>query len=157
MNVFLWNARARNTHVEATLNLSCPAQAFADRAKVAAVGAGPTALEDLDVFVAAHQNNPTSTNIGVYAVRGTRAAAAFFADCVAEADAKPKAHDQLLFHNLLGYHRMALHGSPVPKQANWKDRPGTPKPAEPITSGFIAPHVGVSSILRARGAHETAR
>ena len=65
-------------------------------------------------------------------LKTTRAAAAFFADCVAEADAKPKAHDQLLFHNLLGYHRMALHGSPVPKQANWKDRPGTPKPDDSL-------------------------
>ena len=28
MNVFLWNARARNGHVEATLNHPFPAQAF---------------------------------------------------------------------------------------------------------------------------------
>ena len=48
MNVFLWNARARNGHVEATLNLPFPAQAPflpASDLDAALGGEAPTAFD----------------------------------------------------------------------------------------------------------------
>ena len=70
-------------------------------------------LEDLDLYVAAHQNNPTSTNIGVYAARATDASREFFSGLLEEMRLKPGKHDQLLFHNLLTWHRMKP-SQPVP-------------------------------------------
>ena len=52
MNVFLWNARARNGHVEATLNHPFPAQALvldpATRAPVPVDTVAPTTANCLD-------------------------------------------------------------------------------------------------------------
>jgi hypothetical protein len=50
----LWNARARNTHVEATLNLSCPAQV--DARKKALLAAVPAMASD-DLYRASVQRN----------------------------------------------------------------------------------------------------
>ena len=55
MNVFLWNARARNVHVEATLNHPFPAQVVVDLGS----GAG------VDCFAAAKRVGPTGRVIGV--------------------------------------------------------------------------------------------
>ena len=77
-------------------------------------------LEDLDLYVAAHQNNPTSTNIGVYAARATDASREFFSGLLEEMRLKPNKHDQLLFHNLLTWHRMKPT-QPVAKE--WRDAP----------------------------------
>ncbi|KAJ8605136.1 hypothetical protein CTAYLR_000467 [Chrysophaeum taylorii] len=96
-----------------------------------------------DILVAAHQNNPSSTNIGVYAVRASNATRGFFRDCLEEADAKPRAHDQLIFHNMLSWHRQTKYGLRPP--AAWKDKPSTPPPTEPAVADHVPPHVGVCS------------
>ena len=99
-------------------------------------------LEDLDLYVAAHQNNPTSTNIGVYAARATDASREFFAGLLEEMRLKPNKHDQLLFHNLLTWHRMKPT-QPVAKE--WRDAPKIPKPQNPAAWAFIDNHMGVAS------------
>ncbi|CAH0371434.1 unnamed protein product [Pelagomonas calceolata] len=99
-------------------------------------------LEDLDLYVAAHQNNPTSTNIGVYAARATDASREFFSGLLEEMRLKPHKHDQLLFHNLLTWHRMKPT-QPVAKE--WRDAPKIPKPQNPAAWAFIDNHMGVAS------------
>ena len=99
-------------------------------------------LEELDLYVAAHQNNPTSTNIGVYAARATDASREFFSGLLEEMRLKPHKHDQLLFHNLLTWHRMKPT-QPVAKE--WRDAPKIPKPQNPAAWAFIDNHQGVAS------------
>ena len=99
-------------------------------------------LEDLDLYVAAHQNNPTSTNIGVYAARATDASREFFSGLLEEMRLKPGKHDQLLFHNLLTWHRMKPSQS-VP--GDWGDAPKVPRPTNPAAWAFIDNHQGVAS------------
>lgn len=97
-----------------------------------------------DVVVAAHQNNPTSANIGVYGVRGNNRTAEFFRTCIEESERDPDKHDQKIFHNVMTYHRLEYRGiqrDPTP----WRDKPKSPRPASPISSAFIPPHVGVCS------------
>mmetsp|Transcript_34201 Transcript_34201/g.109827 ORF Transcript_34201/g.109827 Transcript_34201/m.109827 type:complete len:890 (+) Transcript_34201:619-3288(+) len=120
---------------------------------VQAATALPTARELLrgespptDIAVAAHQNNPTATNIGVYAVEANVRTRLFFKNLVDEAAHVPDKHDQLVFHNVLSWHRLARAGKEPPKRDNWKDMPSVPLPETPVTFAFIPPHVGVCSI-----------
>lgn len=99
--------------------------------------------EKFDMVVAAHQNNPTATNIGVYAVRASNKTATFFADCIADSRNKTNAHDQLIFHNMLTYHRLERLMMVNPKP--WKDKPTTPRPLSPVLAEFLRPHIGVCS------------
>ena len=100
----------------------------------------------VDLAVAGHQNNPAATNIGVYAVRANDRTRVFFQNCVDEAEAQPEKHDQLVFHNMLSWHRMACAQKKPPGVDKWKDQPGVPIPETPITSLHIPPHIGVCSI-----------
>ena len=99
-------------------------------------------LEEVDLYVAAHQNNPTYTNIGVYAARATDASREFFSGLLEEMRLKPGKHDQLLFHNLLTWHRMKP-SQPVP--GDWGDAPKVPRPTNPAAWAFIDNHQGVAS------------
>ena len=99
-------------------------------------------LEEVDLYVAAHQNNPTYTNIGVYAARATDASREFFSGLLEEMRLKPGKHDQLLFHNLLTWHRMKP-SQPVP--GDWGDAPKIPRPTNPAAWAFIDNHQGVAS------------
>ena len=102
--------------------------------------------EKIDIFVASHQNNPTATNIGVYAVRANERTKLFFKNCLEEATLKPQKHDQLIFHNMISFHRLSISGKAAPGSDKWKDQPSVPYPKTPANFKFISPHVGVCSI-----------
>lgn len=101
-----------------------------------------THVDRLDLYVGAHQNNPTSANIGVYAARASEATREFFSGLLEEMRLKPKAHDQLLFHNLLTWHRMRPN---QPVSNDWGDAPKIPRPQHPAAWAFMDNHAGVAS------------
>mmetsp|Transcript_8447 Transcript_8447/g.12901 ORF Transcript_8447/g.12901 Transcript_8447/m.12901 type:complete len:728 (+) Transcript_8447:76-2259(+) len=102
--------------------------------------------ESIDMLFAAHQNNPTATNIGFYLVAASKRTQEFFSHCIEESQKhRPRAHDQNIVHNMLSYHRAYRRKSRIPSEKQWKDKPRTPKPENPIEFAFIPPHIGVSS------------
>ncbi|KAJ1449383.1 hypothetical protein M885DRAFT_597661 [Pelagophyceae sp. CCMP2097] len=98
----------------------------------------------LQLVVAAAQNNPIASNIGVFAVVASDATREFFADWLEEARTRAGEHDQKLFHNLLSLARFTADGAP---DKAWKGRPLVPPPTLPLFHAFIPVHVGACSIL----------
>ncbi|KAJ1462057.1 hypothetical protein M885DRAFT_506131 [Pelagophyceae sp. CCMP2097] len=99
----------------------------------------------MQLICAASADNPTASNIGVFAAVASNATREFFAAWLQEAKTRPEAHDQLLFHNLIYYARMTARGHAAP--SDWNGKPRMSPPSQPVFAAFIPVHVGACSIL----------
>ena len=99
-------------------------------------------LEDLDCTWRRTRTTRPPRILGCTRARATDASREFFAGLLEEMRLKPNKHDQLLFHNLLTWHRMKPT-QPVAKE--WRDAPKIPKPQNPAAWAFIDNHMGVAS------------